>query len=275
MTSLTDPRIVALPPGGGPVERVVFAVDDSHGAVAAAGWLAERAAFVSLAVEIVVVEGQGAPPGGAEGTAWRMREYIAARIPTARTTVRVLHGDVVDSVQAAAFRGDLVVLGSNRTRLWQHIPVATRSTRLAEEAVRPTALVPSSWLPDGGPVVVGVAAGGDAAVDWAAATAAGSGRPLLLVRGGILRRPADPPDEDGDLRLLERAEERALAAAPGIEVRTVLDHEGVVPVLAAAGQGADALVVGAESGPRVGGILRGVLEQVPCPVVVVPDGVRS
>jgi nucleotide-binding universal stress UspA family protein len=292
MTSMTEPRAAPATVVGRP-ERVVLAADDSHGAIAAADWLADRAHRRALAVRIVVVEGHvrsgersGSPHRIAQGVAWRMREYVAAGIPEAAAiTVRVVQGDVPSGLRDAAQDGDLLVLGCNRSTLWQHLPLVSRSTRIAEEAVRPTVVVPASWRPGHGPVVAAVATrGGDALVDWAADEAAGSGRELLLVRGNILPwsigMPAVPlPDiallDEVDHRLLTRSADRARSAHPGLEVRTELDDDGFLPELIARGARADLLVVGTASGPRFGSAVRGALEQVPCAVVVVPNGKPS
>lgn len=269
------------------IERAVLAADDTHGAVAAAGWLAQRSRLRPISVEIVVVEGgvRAAPPGrpahqSAEGVAWGMREYLAARTPGTPLSVAVLEGPVLEAVHAAAARGDLLVLGCNRGGAMGRLPIASRSTRLAEAAVRPTVLVPATWQPHVGPVVAAVGTnGGDAVVDWAAAEAAGSGSELLLVRGNLLPWLAAAPSgaildaailDDVDARLLGRAVARARAAHPDLVVHARLDHVGIVPELVAEGARAALLVLGTGSGPAFGSVLRGVLEQAPCPVAVVP-----
>ncbi|WP_227870447.1 universal stress protein [Streptomyces otsuchiensis] len=151
-----------------------------------------------------------------------------------------------------------------------------------------------------GPVVVGVddAPGMPYAVDWAAAEAVRTGRPLRLVHAAMWRRdgreepPApgapEPPGAAGDPsaeRLLRDAGDRARRAAPGVPVSA----EAVV------GEPEDALVRESETaallvtaphdhGPLVslllGSVSPGVAERSSCPVALVraplptagPDG---
>jgi nucleotide-binding universal stress UspA family protein len=288
MSSMTEPR-TAEPRAASAPERVVFAVDETHGALAAAGWLAQRALQRPIDIRILVIEdhlraGRRTGSDGviAEGVAWEMREYLGVRAPSARTTIRVLRGNLLRELHDAAAQSDLFVLGCNRSRnrFWQHLPIATRSTRIAEDAPAPTVLVPDAWLPSSGPVVAGVAAtGSEPVVGWAAAEAAATGRPLLLLRSSVLPWSIDMPAfpaqdiallDDFDRRLLRTAAQSARAAHPGLEVRTELDHGGTVHELVAHGALAGMLVLGTARGAQALSPLRGVLEKAPCPVVVVP-----
>lgn len=289
MTSMTEPRVEPEAPTEG-AERVVLGADDSYGAVAAAAWLAERALRRRLEIEVVVVERHGrsthrsGPPEElAEGVAWRMREYLAARVPSAPTTVRVVQGDVAAALRESAQDGDLLVLGCNRRGAWSHLPLASSSTLVAERAIRPTVLVPAGWTSKPGPVVVGIPGHhAPALLDWAAAEAESAGRPLLLMRSSVLSWSIDMPVPEPDVVLLETLERRLLkdAAAytrrthPGLEVRTELDHDGLTHELTRQGTRAGMLVVGRPSGPGFGSALRGVFERASCPIVVVP-GDRS
>jgi nucleotide-binding universal stress UspA family protein len=78
--------------------------------------------------------------------------------------------------------------------------------------------------------------------------------------------------EEVDRRLLGTLAARARSAHPGLDVRTELEHDGLVPSLVELGTSAAALVIGTHpgGGPRLGSVLRGVLESAACPVVVVP-----
>jgi nucleotide-binding universal stress UspA family protein len=290
VTSVTEPAAGAAIPVDR-MEQVVIAADDSYGAIAAADWVAERLRHVPAAVEVVVVEererratdGTSAPVHGiGERVAWRMREYLETRAPGIPTTTRVVEGDVVAALRSAAADADLLVIGCNRDGFWRHLPIATRSTRVAELAVRPTVVVPARWSAGEGPIVVAVSStDGVEVVDWAAAEAAASGRELLLVCSDVLpwspEVPAYPTLEvalldDANRQLLSTCAERASSSHPRLSVRTSLEHDGLVPMLTAYGARASALVLGSRSGSglRLGSVLRGVLEQALCPVVVVP-----
>jgi nucleotide-binding universal stress UspA family protein len=290
VTSVTEPAAGASAPAAR-LEQVVIAADDSYGAIAAADWVAERLRHVPGTVEVVVVEARGMRPAArAHGTAlglgdrvaWRMREYLETRAPGIPTTTRVVDGDVVAALRSAAAGADLLVIGCNRDGFWRHLPIATRSTRIAELAVRPTVVVPARWSAGDGPIVVAVSSGdGDEVLDWAAADAAASGRELLLVCSDVLpwwpEVPAFPTLElalldEAHQQLLTTCAERATAVHPRLSVRTALEHDGLVPMLTAYGARASALVLGTHSGNglRLGSVLRGVLEKALCPVVVVP-----
>ncbi|MBW4041509.1 MAG: universal stress protein [Acidobacteria bacterium] len=292
MTSVIEPAVDAPAPDAR-AERVVIAADDSYGAIAAADWVAERLRHVPGTVEVVVVEGRalrpadraaGAAKGAGDRVAWRMREYLETRAPGLPTTTRIVGGDAVGAIRQASTDADLLVIGCNRDGFWRHLPIATRSTRVAELAVRPTAVVPARWSAGHGPVVAAVSSGdGDEVLDWAAAEAAASGRELLLVCSDLL--PWSPEGSafpalglamlgEADRQLLATCADRATAMHPRLAVRTALEHDALVPVLTAYGARASALVLGTDggSGPRLGSVLRGVLEHTVCPVVVVPTG---
>jgi nucleotide-binding universal stress UspA family protein len=285
VTSMTEPRI-ELPAPTERAERVVLAADDSYGAVAAAGWLADRARRRSMEIEIVVVErhvrsGQksGPPEEIAEGVAWRMREYLAARIPSAATTIRIMQGEVVTALRDSAEDGDLLVLGCNRTGVWQHLALASRSTQVAEQAIRPTVLVPAGWTQKAGAVVVGIPGHEvPTLLEWGAAEAKSAGRPLLLLRSSALSWSIDTPVPEADVTLMNALDRRLLTDAgalirlahPGLEVRTELEHDGLARELTEHGAQAAMLVVGGPSGPGFGSALRRVLEHAPCPIAVVP-----
>lgn len=266
------------------VERVVLAADDSFGAIAAAGWLAARARHHRMTIEIAVVQGHvrtgprsGSAHQAGEGVAWGMREYLAARIPAALTTVRVLPGEPVEALRTASVDGDLFVIGCNREGYWHRLPIATRSTRIAEVAVRPTVVVPSTWVP--GPGVVLAAASGVApeVVDWAAEEAAASGRVLEILHGDLLATRASSlrlPDigilEEAERRMIASHLARVRAVHPGLQVGSVLEHEGVARGLVARGGDSATIVVGTRTHHGAGSVLRAVLERTSCPVVVVP-----
>ncbi len=282
VTSMTGLEAVE-PPLSARVEHVVLAADDSFGAIAAAEWLAERARHRRMAVEIVVIEGHvrtGPHTGSAhqegEGVAWGMRESLGARLPAAPTTVRVLAGEPVEALRGAAEDGDLFVIGCNREGYWHRLPIATRSTRVAEVAVRPTAVVPSTWAPASGVVLAAVSGSAPEVVDWAAAEAATTGRVLELVHVDLLAIRSSPARRP-DTGILAEAERhtigahvtRVRAAHPGLQVRTVLEHEGVADALVARGGDTATIVVGTRM-RGAGSVLRAVLEHARCPVVVVP-----
>jgi nucleotide-binding universal stress UspA family protein len=283
VTSMTEAGAVE-PQQSARVERVVLAADDSFGAIAAAGWLVERALHHPMTIEIAVVEGHvrtGRRTGSAhqvgEGVAWGMREYLGARIPAAPTTVRVLPGEPVEALRRAAADGDLFVIGCNRDGFWHRLPIATRSTRIAEVAVRPMVVVPSTWVAAPGVVLAAVSGLAPEVVDWAAEEAASSGRLLEIVHGDLLATGSSSerlPDtgilEEAERRMIAAHVARVRAAHPGLQVRTVLEHEGVAGGLIRRGGDTATIVVGTRTHGRAGSVLRAVLERTACPVVVVP-----
>jgi nucleotide-binding universal stress UspA family protein len=127
----------------------------------------------------------------------------------------------------------------------------------------------------------------DIALDWAADAAATHGLPLTL----LAARPdaeADVVDledaeEEGLLEdhlagVLEKAEQRAAAAHPGLEVQTVIHPDSPVDGLLEASQAADLIVLGSRGLGGFQGLLLGsttmnVTPYADCPVVVLyePD----
>ncbi|GAA2753938.1 universal stress protein [Amnibacterium kyonggiense] len=286
MTSTAGPRPDAVPLGTRR-ERVVLASDESPGTIAAARWLARRSERRPLAIEVAVVargphgeDRTGPGAEAAEGVAWAVREYLDARIPSARTTIRVLDGGIAAALTREAGGADLLVLGCNRTAVWQHLPLATRAVRVAERAAVPTVVVPASWRPGDGVVVAALGAEDvGPVVDAAAEEAERAGRGLQLVGSAMipwLTAPAalwlpagERTDAAGD-RPVDAAAERVRAAHPGLTVGTDLARDGLLPSLLEHAASAELLVIGVPTGPRFGSVLRGVLEHAPCPVEVVP-----
>ncbi|WP_263118690.1 universal stress protein [Cellulomonas fimi] len=128
-----------------------------------------------------------------------------------------------------------------------------------------------------------------AAVRWAAERARVQGRPLDVVHAwGLAGRPNGGAGETwlGDT-VLEQvrqvpAEGARLAAeaAPGVEVRPVLEHGSPVAVLAARGIHAPLVVLGRHGagrsgGPLIGSVTSGVLQNAPTAVAVVPETTGS
>ncbi len=133
-------------------------------------------------------------------------------------------------------------------------------------------------------VVVGVD-GSEASLDalrWAAQQAQLTGASLDVVTaweyptafGWAPPIPADWNPEEEARRELAESVERALGAAPSVNVRQVVVEGHPAPVLLAAAEHADLLVVGSRGhgafvGMLVGSVSEHCVSHAPCPVVVV------
>ncbi|HXQ61832.1 MAG TPA: universal stress protein [Acidimicrobiales bacterium] len=134
-----------------------------------------------------------------------------------------------------------------------------------------------------GTIVVGV--DGDDSVDalrWAATQAELSGSSLEVITSWTWptawgREPTWPPGWDPDeqtRKQLAEVVEGILGPHPGLEVRQVVVEGHAAPVLIAAAEHADLLVIGSHGHGAIAGMFLGSVSmhcvaQAPCPVVVV------
>jgi nucleotide-binding universal stress UspA family protein len=279
-------------------ERILLAVDGKAASLTAARWTAARAARRPTIVTLTYLAGDlhgagvlDAGPTRAEHVVWKEREYLNELARTAKLRTHVLTGSREDALREAAARHtDLLVLGSNRVDGKPRVPVPSISTRIAAAPVVPTVVVPRTWTPGEGPVVVGIDTDVDDAVvvAFAAAEAAVTNSRLIIVHGAHLpweRRPALLVTSDDEAwRIAAQHRLRDIAAAtsagyPGLDVRTEVRDGHPADVLRTLAYDASLLVVGAhrvtpDSECLLGSVGRAVVAEPPCPVAVVPAGIR-
>jgi nucleotide-binding universal stress UspA family protein len=290
----TSPALNAVPTDQ-VEEHVVLATDGGLASISAMRWIAQRAQAHVLDVDVVVVLDDqrvlgGIVEGGRVTEAGRAvqtaDDYFAWAAPSVHVVTSVLAGSPRATLQRLSASADLLVLGTNRVGPLSRHLAASFSTKLAEAATCPAVVVPRGWERSAGPVVVGIAgdSSDDAALDFAAHEAEVLHRRLVLVHAWHLAPAVNPAfTADLDVRSasaahtahLARAEERARAAHPSLEVARVLHEAQAVQALIRAGEGAALLVVGSHELSAVDRLLlasvsRGVLERPPCPVAIVP-----
>lgn len=294
----TDTTVGSRVAGGGVPERILLATDGARAALAATRWTAARVMDRPAVVTVTYLAGDlhgasflDAAPTHAERVAWQEREYLNELAPEAALRTRVLAGQRDRALrEAASIDTDLLVLGSNRVDGRPELPVSSLSTLVAGAPVVPTVVVPRDWIRVEGPVVVGIDSEVDDArvVSFAADEAARLQADLVLAHGWHLpwgRHPAllVTCDEQAWRISAERRLEAITTAVrsrhPGLTVRCELRHGRPAEVLADLARGAALLVVGAhrvtpDSQCLLGHVGRAVIEVPPCPVAVVPAGVR-
>lgn len=279
-------------------ERILLATDGARAALAATRWAAARALHRPAIITVTYLAGDlhgasilAAGPTHAEQIVWREREYLNELAPEATLRTHVLTGPRDTALpDAASIDTDLLVLGSNRVGGKPELPVSSISTVVAAAPVVPTVVVPRDWTPVDGPVVVGIDSEVDdpRVVSFASDEAARLHVDLVLAHGGPRpwrRHPGALATSD-EQAWRSSAERRLEAIAfavgsrhPGLTVRTELRPGRPAEVLAGVARGAALLVVGAhhvtpDSRCLLGPVGRAVVEAPPCPVAVIPAGVR-
>jgi len=274
-------------------ERVLLATDGGLAGLSAMRWIADRAGTHALEVTALDVVDVADVPGWdagrrhwtADRAVQQVTDYLRTAAASVVCTASVVAGDPSTRITAAAEDADLLVLGTNRVGMSQHL-VASFSTKVAQAATCPTVVVPRGWERSDGPVVLGVEGDGsdDGALDFAAREAEALGRYLVMVHAWELTGTPPAFATDLDRRAAETAASGRLSAAmdraatryPRVRVAPLLEHEAPVAALVRAEQGASLIVVGSHGLSRIdrhlsASVSRAVLERPTCPVVIVPD----
>ena len=260
-----------------PSGPVVVGVDASASARDAAEWAADLAAVWDAPLRLVHVV-HGWPEGGRlpASSPW-LRELVDAadRIGVRDVDAAVIRGGLVDTLLERTADARLLVLGSYGEAAWTGALAGSLAAVVIDRARCPVAVVrgraPELPPPRGGPVVVGVdgSDAGAAALDLAAELAVAIGARLVA-----LHATADAAV----------APAQAQVAAVRIRYPSLSVDERLVDGTAARrlGEQADArlLVIGRHHvGPEVvdplGSVVRNLIENVPCPVLVAAQPQRS
>lgn len=277
------------------VERVVVAVDGGRASTAALDWALERAKVLPVNLELTtVVELGWAPSGGPDddfrpvyeralADATRRVEHDA---PASKKTSYVRRGVPVDELVRASASTDLLVIGTNKTGVLAGAVYGTLPLRLAAHSRCPVVVVPATWTPRAGSIVVGLEddATAEGAIAFAASEATRLGRVLDVVHAWSI--PATVAVEYGaiipfdELRaahaaILAEAAGGVRTSYPGLTVREVLEQGPAAMVLVDASMEAELVVVGTHGRGAVGGLFLGsvshdVLLNLKCPVAVIP-----
>ncbi|MEC5149775.1 universal stress protein [Cryobacterium sp. GrIS_2_6] len=291
-------------------ENVIVAIDGGPASAAALDWAITRAVDRSSAepdaqpieLELTTVVDLGWSPHDValsfqpvyERALAAATHEVERRAPGCRRTSYVRHGVPVDELVRASASADLMVIGSNKTGLLTGAVYGTLPLRLAAHARCPVVVVPATWRPRIGPVVVGFDddPAGTEALDWAADEAVRLGRGLRIVHSWSIPMTvaidigATVPFEalgEANAEALAITAQRVRDARPGLDVVEILDTGPAAPVLVDASGEAELLVVGTHGRGSVGSLVLGsvshdVLLNLPCPIAVIPhriDGTSS
>lgn len=196
---------------------------------------------------------------------------LEAMCPAAHVAVKVVDGDPVEEILGT--EASLLVIGSHRTGEAPAVSPPSFSTRVAARTNRPVVVVPASWRPHPGPVVVGVAADAlaEPVVEFGAAMATATESELALVH------VVDDHEASGEPSpLLAQATVVARrAGATRVTSSTVGGDPG--SALRAAAAGGRLIVVGRPARSTVsrlllGSVSRALTERPDRPVAIIPPG---
>ncbi|TFD82805.1 universal stress protein [Cryobacterium fucosi] len=277
------------------VERVVVAVDGGPASTAALDWALERAKVLPISLELTTVVDLGWAPAGGPDDDFRpiyeralsdATQRVEHEVPDIKKTSYVRRGVPADELVRASASADLLVIGTNKTGFLAGAVYGTLPLRLAAHSHCPVVVVPATWNPTAGTVVVGLEddATAEVALSFAAAEATRLGRVLDIIHAWSI--PATvaveygaviPFDElrDAHAAILAEAAGRVRTAHPGLEVREVLEQGPAAMVLVDASGEAELVVVGTHGRGAVGSLFLGsvshdVLLNLTCPVAVIP-----
>lgn len=280
-------------------ENIIIGVDGSEQSRVALAWGLKRATERGAAVELLHVaddsflsesvaflsEAQKASEEMLEAE----REYsrsLGFEGPMSGTAVV---GHPIVEVEVASKRADLLVLGAHAGSKWSGSFFGTRAVKIAAVAHCPVAVIPAT---DGAKPTRGVVVGVDGseaantAIEYAAAEASRRGVPLTAVYAWM------PPLTPGleylwSEELIESqriAAEEAIAIGtsgltgryPDLTIHREIVQSAPVSALLSMGEDAELLVVGSRgrgaiSRMLLGSVSHGVLQSLPCPVIVTRD----
>ena len=281
--------------------RLVLAVDGGAGSRAVIRWAIHHIGASDSMVDLVsVLERRimGDAPVMehvrplAEEMLVRAAVTLRTMLPAAKISTSLLEGDPADEFLRLSRRATMVVVGANRSAASVRSTVGALYARIAARSRCVTIVVPASWVPRIGPVVVGTASDQAAqfAVDFAVAEARHSSSDLVMVHAWQLPGVGFVEASNGGVatmsipsiqrHALDVEVERVRVSAPGLKVLPQLRKGVASTELLQLAQTASLLVVGRRDRPGIarallGSVSRDVLGSPPCPVAVVPQGVGA
>lgn len=275
--------VVSEAPASVARDKVLLASDGGVASAAALRWVLDYVGLRPAEVEIVDVVDLVTK---ADVDATRRRRSVEGmagllRLFVPGLRVAVARPDDADSALEGS-PGALVVIGVHRrdrvhSRLVEHA---------LDRAAGPVVIVPSEWISGRGPVIVGVGAedAPSSALAFAEKEAAALRTGLRLIHAWETTGPGEiPPEWDFGTDSIPERQRRALAqfarreerSHPDLPITAEAVQGRLVKKLAAAARTASLLVVGQSHRPALARALfgspeRGLLDQLPCPVAIVP-----
>jgi len=276
-------------------EKYLIGVDGSEQSRVALAWGLARATARGASVELIHVADDSFL---SESVAFlseaqqASEQMLQAETAYARTlgfagtlTGSAVVGHPIAELEEASKRVDLLILGAHGGSRFAGSFFGTRAVKVAAAAHCPVAVIPKTATESGSGVVVGID-GSDAskrAIAYAAEEASRRGTPLVAVYAWM--PPLTPGLEylwSEELVESQRtAAEEAIAIGtaglasryPDLEIRREILQSPPVAALVQAAEGADLLVVGSRgrggiSRLLLGSVSHGVLQALPCPVIV-------
>lgn len=280
-------------------EKIIIGVDGSEQSRVALSWGLQRATERGASVELLHVADDSFL---SESVAFLSEAQKASEemLEAERTYARSLgfegtiHGTAVVGhpiveVEAASKRADLLVLGEHAGSKWAGSFFGTRAVKIAAVAHCPVAVIPLGVTPEpGAGVVVGIdgSEAAQAAIEYAAAEAARRSVSLTAVYAWM--PPLTPGLEylwsEELVESQEAAAEEAISIGvsglaskyPDLEVRKKIVQSAPVAALLQVAEEAELLVVGSRGRGAIsrlllGSVSHGVLQALPCPVIVTRD----
>ena len=279
------------------VENITVAYDGGAASKAALAWVIDRARTRDVEVQITTVV--GLDPGLPEGADLDYHSAFEAALASAEQAVHegapgtpvttdMRIGLPKDGILSASRGSDLLVIGTKKTSPIAGIMHGTLPLKIAGKAECTTIIVPASWQPSKGKIVVGWRddATAEAALDFAAREASHLNAEVVIVHTWTAP-PSTPFDVDttavvaegivsASRKLLADAAHRVSAGHPNIAVKQAMHAGSAAVAIVRAAAGASLVVVGSRGRGAIadlflGSVSHDVLLNMPAPVAVVPQ----
>jgi len=277
------------------IRKVTVGVDGSPTSLTVLDWVIDRAKTAPTRLQIVTVITAielewdlGTVRTYYEQTLKEAEDRARSAAPFEAISTSTRTGSVTHELLEASTDSDLLVVGTDKTSLVRHLVYGTVPLRLAALSATPLVVVPKTWQPNSGSVLLAVGDGkpSETAMAFAEEEAVRADAPLELVHVW-----AAPPAYPSPLYLIDypwesikRSGQAVLDSTaeairrrhPALPVREVLVEGPTIPRLVEASAGAGLLVVGRDERGvlhdlvQLGSVAHDVLLNPASPIAVIP-----